>query len=230
VNSGDEAFLAGFSAELPGSTSRALLERAQRGDRESRERIWRLYGRLVWKIYLAKVPKQDRMDLCQEVFRTVFERLNEFHKTENSGPTFRAWLRRIAYNKVGNYISGERHRELSVTNSDFDAMTCVNDERPDDDEVPKTDELAELTRSAFEEASAGFQPRTVEAVRRLVFEGEPVYVVAAALKMSHSAVHIAKCRMLARVRAILNDLGENLGSNADPANGHAETSHGGETS
>jgi len=222
VKTEDDGVLAGFGSEVPGATSCSLLERARSGDRESRERLWRLYGRLVWKIYLAKVPEQDRMDLCQEVFRTVFQRIKEFHKTENSGPTFRAWLRAIAYNKVGNYIKGARRRELTVSNSDFDGEIRVHDDRPGDFGVLETSELTELIRSAFDEAAASFEPRTVEAVRRLVFEDEPVGVVAADLGMSHSAVHIAKCRVLARVRAILNDLGESVGSTAQPADFHAE--------
>jgi RNA polymerase sigma-70 factor (ECF subfamily) len=193
-----------------------LLERVQRGDRESRERLYRLYGRLVWKLYLAKVPVQDRMDLCQEVFQTVFQRIHEFQKTPHDGPAFRAWLHKIAYHKVGNYIAGKRRDGLTVSHSDLEAVMPEDRDRPDESDTAGWDERTELVRAAFEEAAATFEPRTVEAVRRLVFRDEPVPVVAAALGMSHGAVHIAKSRVLASVRAILIDLGEPVGSAAGP--------------
>jgi RNA polymerase sigma-70 factor (ECF subfamily) len=193
-----------------------LLECVQHGDPESRERLYRLYGRLVWKIYLAKVPEQDRMDLCQEVFRTVFQRIHEFQKTQNGGPAFRAWLHKIAYHKVGNYISGKRRDGLTVSNSDLEALMPEESDRPDESDPSGSDERTELVRAAFEEAAAKFEPRTVEAVRRLVFEDKPVRDVAADLGMSHGAVHIAKSRVLASVRAILIDLGELVGSTAGP--------------
>src|SRR4051794_10256498 len=97
MNGGDEAFWADFSPVSPEATSWTLLERVKRGDRESRDRLCRLYGRLVWKIYLGKVPIQDRMDLWQDVFQTVFQKIEDFHKTQIDGPAFLSWLHEIAY-------------------------------------------------------------------------------------------------------------------------------------
>jgi RNA polymerase sigma-70 factor (ECF subfamily) len=206
----DEGSLAGFNLEIPGATSLSLLERAKRGDRASRERLCRLYGRLVWSVYLARVPEQDRMDLCQEVFRTVFQRIHEFRKARNDGPAFRAWLHQIAVNKMGNYRSSKRRQGITVSHSDLEGLIQPGDNPPRDEGSTELTERAELIRGAFDEAASGFEPRTVEAVRRVVFGDEPVHVVAVALAMSHNAIHIAKSRVLARVRAILADLGEPL--------------------
>src|SRR3954447_6088505 len=90
-----------FSPEAPELTSLTLIERAKGGHPPSRELLCRLYGRVVWTVYLGKVPEQDRMDLWQEVFKTVFQRIGTFQKSRMDGPVFRIWLRRIAFHKVG---------------------------------------------------------------------------------------------------------------------------------
>jgi len=210
MSGADEASLAGYDSGVPGETPWSLVERAQRGDRESRERLCRLYGRLVWTIYLSKIPEQDRMDLCQEVFRTVFQRLGEFKKSPDDGPRFRAWLRKIAYHKSGNYIKGSRRQGQTVSNSEIDSLIWDDGNGSVGDDRSNLLERSELVQGAFDEAAAQFQPRTVLAARKVVFEGKPVEIVAAELKMSRRAVHIAKSRVLARIRAILRELGEDI--------------------
>jgi DNA-directed RNA polymerase specialized sigma24 family protein len=86
------------------ATSSSLLENAQRGDPESRARLYRVYGPLVQNAYLRKVPKQDREDLSHEVFLTVLHKLGGFQKRNGQLPSFRPWLRRIARFKERNYL------------------------------------------------------------------------------------------------------------------------------
>ena len=163
VNAEKNGVLAGFGAITnPGASSRTLLERACRGDRQSLERLCRLYGRLVWKVYLSKVPQQDREDVFQEVFGTLVKRIHEFQKPEHNGPAFRAWLRLIAYNKVGNYLS--LHRGLTVADSVLEGIAAEGDRSVGNGEPPDADERFELVRAAFEEAATSFNPRSVEAV------------------------------------------------------------------
>jgi RNA polymerase sigma-70 factor (ECF subfamily) len=230
MNSGDDASWTGFGPVSPDATSWSLLERVKRGESDSRNRLCRLYGRLVWRIYLGKVPRQDRMDVWQEVFHTVFQKINEFQKTEIDGPAFRSWLSAISHNKVGDYLRRGRRNGLSVSNSAIDGMSWIDGNRFDDGGTELTDERTEPVRGAFEEAASSFEPLTVDAVRQVVFFGRPVKDVAEALEMSTGAVHVAKSRVLARLRAILNDLGESLGSLADPVHASAESKHGGVTS
>ena len=183
---------------LPHHESRSQLADTARAGvpRRSPEprRLCRLYGRLVWKVYLSKVPQQDREDVFQEVFGTVVKRIHEFQKPEHNGPAFRAWLRLIAYNKVGNYLS--IHRGLTVADSVLEGIAAEGDRSAGDGELPDADERIELVRAAFEEAATSFNPRSVEAVRRLVLGGEPLSFVAESLGMSHAAIYTAKSRFL----------------------------------
>jgi RNA polymerase sigma-70 factor (ECF subfamily) len=229
MNAEDEAFGVGFGPVDPEKTPWTLIERVQHGDRDSRDRLCRVYGPLIRNVYLARLPVQDRMDLCQEVFRTVFQRINEFRQAQSGGPSFRPWLRKIAQNKVGNYLSRKRRQGLTVSNSDLEALIPDDDHRPDDSNPSELDEQTELVRAAFEEAAAEFEPRTVEAFRRVVLGDEPVAGVAEALGMSPNAVYVAKGRVLARIRSILNELGEPVETDPDPPGNRAESNHGRDT-
>ncbi len=198
MNTEEEDSAAGFGPVNHENTSSTLLERVHQGDRESRDRLCRMYGPLIRNVYLARVPDQDRADVCQEVFRTVFQKIEGFHRTGGDGPSFRPWLRRIAHHKAGNYFSRKRRQGLTVSNSGLEALIHDDDQRPKESGAGELDEQSELVRAAFEEAAAEFEPRTVEAFRRVVLEDEPVVVVAEALRMSRNAVYVAKGRVLAR--------------------------------
>jgi RNA polymerase sigma-70 factor (ECF subfamily) len=216
VNTGFDGSGAGSSCAGTERTSSTLLERAQAGDQESCGLLWRIYGPLVRKKYLAIVPAQDRDDLCQEVFLTLFEHINEFHKTHHDGPCFRPWLKEITFNKVGNYLKRKHRDRLTVSNFQLDALAPGVFHCQDDSDAAREDEQIEVARAAFEEAVSQVERRTEEAARRVVLETEPVAVVARDLGMTHNAVYIARSRVLARIRAILTELGEPAGTAAGP--------------
>jgi RNA polymerase sigma-70 factor (ECF subfamily) len=210
--SGDDAFKAVLGEEMPGPTSVTLIQRAQQGDAVSRERLCRLYGRLVWRIYLARVPEQDRFDVWQEVFKTVFARLDEFEHAGHGGPAFRAWLHQIAYYKIGKYLEHRRQSALSMSPFDLDAVVPAEPgpEPPQDNRDELTEQVA-LVQGAFEEIAKEFEPRTIEAMRRVVMEEEPPQSVARGLGISVNAVYVARSRVLKRVRRLLEELGEPVG-------------------
>jgi RNA polymerase sigma-70 factor (ECF subfamily) len=216
MNAEDEASRAGFSPVDSQKTSWTLLERVQHGDSDSRDRLYRLYAALVRNVYLARVPDQDRSDVCQDVFGTVFQRIHEFHRARGDGPSFRPWLREIARNKAGNYFGRKRREGLTVSDSDLEALIPGEAQRPDDSQPSEVDEQTELVRAALDLATAEFQPRTIEAFRRVVLQDEPVGLVVEALAMSPNAVYVAKARVLARIRSILEELDERLEDNPDP--------------
>lgn len=210
VDAGDEASAAGSRPVGSEKTSSTLLERAQAGEKESRELLCRIYGPLVRNKYLAVVPVQDRDDLCQEVFLTLFRRISEFHKIHNDRPCFRPWLRKIASNKVGNYWKRGHRDGFAVSNSDLEALVPEADHDTDESDAATQDEQAQVALAAFEEALCQVERTTREAARRAWRENQQVDVVARDLGITTNAVRIAKCRVLARTRAILGAVGEPL--------------------
>jgi len=225
VSAGDQRSGACPSRVVPERTSSTLLERAQAGDSESRALLWRIYSPLVRKKYLASVPDQDRDDLCQEVFLTLLQHIDGFHKSRADGPCFRPWLREIAFNKVGNYLKRTRRLGLTVSNATLDALAPHVAQAQDQRGASSLDEKAEVARAAFEEAVSRAEPRTREAARRVLLGNEPVDHVAADLGMTPNALYVAKSRVLARIRAILNEIGEPVATTTEFSDVPAEIHH-----
>jgi RNA polymerase sigma-70 factor (ECF subfamily) len=195
-------------ASPPGATPPALLDGLKAGDEASRARLVTLYLPLVFHRYLARVPPEERPDLAQQVFATVFRKIGGFEKRFD-GPAFRGWLYRISYHKVGDHIRRKRREARPAGEADIPGPAAGDDDEAGGPEAPdRDDEKAILVRRAMELARADFEPATYEAARQLLLEGRPADEVAAALGRSRNAIYIAKSRVLARVRAILTDLGE----------------------
>ena len=150
--------------ETPGSTSGTLLDRVKAGDEESRERLVKLYQPLVYHRYLANVPQQDRPDIAQAVFVTVFAKIGGFEKRFD-GPAFRGWLYRIAFNKVGDYIrKTDKVKRLTQKAGNDQPHPIPPDGRD------QTAEKQIVSIQALELVSAEFEPATFEAASRSIRE------------------------------------------------------------
>jgi RNA polymerase sigma-70 factor, ECF subfamily len=171
------------------------------------ERLEFLYTPLVrWWCRRHGVSRpQDVEDVTQEVFATVAAKLAEFTK----GPvgSFRSWLYTITRYKAGDHYRRTRDRPAAVGGSEARARLEELPETTDGSaEEEPASERAILVRRALELLRPEVQPRTWEAVWRVTVEGQAPAEVAAALGMTAGAVHTAKSRLLARLRALLTDL------------------------
>jgi DNA-directed RNA polymerase specialized sigma24 family protein len=168
--------------------------------------------------------------VTNEVFLTVFKELHVFQKRDGNIPSFRPWLRRIAGFKVLSYHKRNQRRPLPMSNSDLERRAPYVDDRPgdsdSDSDLDQRDELALVVRCAFEEIASEFEPATVQAVRRVVLDAEPVEAVARALGKSTNAINISTCRVLKRLRSFLLELGEPLELALAASTPHAEPNHG----
>jgi RNA polymerase sigma-70 factor, ECF subfamily len=74
------------------TSTAALVTAAQAGDRQAFGELYRLYGRMVHGILLARVPGSDVDDLTQEVFLRGLERLGSLREPA----AFGGWIATIA--------------------------------------------------------------------------------------------------------------------------------------
>ena len=74
------------------TSTAALVTAAQAGDRQAFGELYRLYGRMVHGILLARVPGSDVEDLTQEVFLRGLERLGSLREPA----AFGGWIATIA--------------------------------------------------------------------------------------------------------------------------------------
>jgi RNA polymerase sigma-70 factor, ECF subfamily len=212
---GGNAFVEGFGSDTSGSTSPTLIRRVKARDQDSWTRLYYLYMPLV-RHFLRAVPEQEREDLAQEVFKTAFERIDVFEKRFH-GPSFRGWLQKIAFYKVGNFRKKNRKRQEPKSK----CQSAVPQGLPGDADIS---EMKLLARQVQEMIRLKCEATTYEAARQRIVEGRAAWEVAAALGITTSAVNIAKSRVLKRVRDVLVELGElNVGSGSKASSSESES-------
>jgi hypothetical protein len=87
----------------PGTTSSSLLRGLKADEPGAWRRLSKLYVPLVYYWCLcAGLQREDAADVSQEVFRTVAGRIHGFQASKKAD-SFRAWLRAITRNKVGDF-------------------------------------------------------------------------------------------------------------------------------
>jgi RNA polymerase sigma-70 factor (ECF subfamily) len=193
------------------STSWTLVERVKDGEPEGWRRLELLYTPLVRaRCRRAGLCVVESEEIVQEVFLTVWARIGGFQK--QPGPSFRSWLRRIAMNKIGDYL--RRVRKQAQAAGGTDAQRAFGQIADEAGEISKEDDLDDsserrlLIRQALRLVSSEYEPRTWQALWRVVVEGQQPADVASELGMTPNAVYIAKSRILGRLRQLLVELGE----------------------
>jgi RNA polymerase sigma-70 factor (ECF subfamily) len=78
------------------TSTAALVTAAQAGDRKAFGELYRLYGRMVHGILLARTPISDVEDLTQEVFLRGLERLGGLREPAAFGGWIATIARRVA--------------------------------------------------------------------------------------------------------------------------------------
>ena len=112
------------------STSTTLLDLARQGDQAAWRRLAHLYLPLLlfWCRSLKGLNDQDAEDVVQEVLVAVFSALGKFQRQGRGA--FRAWLRRITYNKAED-LRRQQQRQgqlVYLPEADLERMAVVDPE------------------------------------------------------------------------------------------------------
>jgi RNA polymerase sigma-70 factor (ECF subfamily) len=179
-------------------TPPSLLERLRRpGDAAAWDWFARLYTPLLYSwARRAGLQEADAADLVQEVFAALVRKLPEFRY--DPGGSFRGWLRAVLVNK------GRELRRRAPP-----PAGCADPaELPDPAAgLPEPEDYrAEVVSRALALLRPDFRPATWEAFWRTAALGRPAREVAAELGVSANAVHVARCRVLRRLRRELDGL------------------------
>ena len=117
--------------------SRHLIDRIISGDREAFRLFVEQYQRLVGHIVFRMIDnKDDREDICQEVFLKVYQNLSEFR----SQSRLSTWIGAIAYNTSVNYLQKKKHQPLDILHNDEGETDDLGTlETPPDDRMEQFD-------------------------------------------------------------------------------------------
>jgi RNA polymerase sigma-70 factor (ECF subfamily) len=180
-------------------TSKSLLLRAGDGDRVAWERLVETYQPMIRGWLLRHlIHAQEADDLTQEVLAVVVRELARFAHGGRPG-SFRAWLRTVTVNRAREFWRAGRCRVRAE--GDFE-QTLDQLADPDSPLTAAWDREhdAHVLRRVVALLESEFEPATVRAFRRLVFDGCKPADVAAELGLSLAATYGAKARVLARLR------------------------------
>lgn len=182
------------------STRHSLIGRIRSADDvDAWTQFVAIYGPLV-RGYARRCGLQeaDADDVVQEVFRAVAAAILELEHRPGRG-AFRRWLFTITRHRLLDFLKRARRREHGARATN--AMALLVD-RAAPDQEPEWDQ--EYERQVFTWAAKRVQPQfqehTWRAFWRTAVEGRPGPQVAAELGMSLGAVHVARSRVLARLR------------------------------
>lgn len=177
-----------------------------------------VYEPLVYRLARAQgLQDADARDLCQEVFRAVAAAVPRWDPDPAKG-TFRGWLFRIARNLLVKSLARQRRQPRGTGRTSvqelLEAQPAADPQAEAEAEV-----AAAFQRRAFrwaaEQVQQEFAASTWQAFWQTGVQNRPVAAVAQELGLSVGAVYVARSRVLARLRARV----EQLTGDSDPAVG-----------
>lgn len=179
------------------TTSLNLLTRLRGGDPESWRRMFGLYAPLM-RAWLRPrgIQPADIDDLTQNALAVVLRRLPEFRHNGRAG-AFRAWLRGVVTNVLRDHLRAAGRRP------DGDAQLLTDLENPHSELHRWWDAEYDrhVLRGLMNLVRPEFAPPTWAAFVRTALDGKPAAEAAAELGLTVNAVHVARSRVLARLRA-----------------------------
>lgn len=184
------------------TTSATLLQRLRQSD----DRVaWNQFIELYTPLLLfwarkAGLQGADAEDLVQEVLLALLAELPAFRY--DPAKSFRSWLRTVTLNRWRN-----RRRSAGRDRLTLDQQV-LDDQAVADPLVNfwETEYRQHLLRIALDRIQAEFQPATWQAYMLTAVEGQPVPEVAEQLNLSVGAVYVARSRVLARLRELIEGL------------------------
>lgn len=190
------------------ATRRSLLVRLKDPhDEQAWTEFVAIYTPLIDRLAQAKgLQAADAADLAQEIFRAVAGAIDRFDLNPARG-SFRGWLFKIARNLMINLMAARTIRPQATGDSDVQEM-LERVPAPDSAETAYFD--AEYRRRllfwAAEQIRNEFRPSTWQAFWLTAVEGQEPKTAAQDCGISVGAVYIAKSRVMARLKAVIQEV------------------------
>jgi RNA polymerase sigma-70 factor, ECF subfamily len=184
----------------------SLLERLRLApDDDAWNRFVELYAPLVygWLRFQFRLQEKDAEDVAQEVFVTVLQEMPTFHY--RAGGSFRGWLFRIVWNRMRTCL---RQQRVAVVDPDRLADKALDKDEPASVLIRRWDDEHDrhVLQRALAMIESEFEPATWQAFRLVALEGVGAADASARLGITANAARIAKCRVLRRLRQIVEGL------------------------
>lgn len=154
------------------------------------------------------VAHHDAADLTQEVLQTTARTMPGFAYDPARGQ-FRGWLRTVARNQMFKFFARAAKQRLADGSSSAWREAEQQADDPADADRWEREYRTRLFATASAKVRAEVAPATWDAFWRTAVHGETAEVASRATGLSVGAVYVARCRVTARLRAIIAEAGEN---------------------
>jgi RNA polymerase sigma-70 factor (ECF subfamily) len=194
---------------MPDTRISLILRLPRSADAAAWREFVELYEPLVLRFARRRgLQEADAQDLVQRVFTSVAGAVDRWQPDAARGK-FRAWLFRIARNHLINQATLRRRERPVGGSTQLRRLQSEIDERS----FEAGDVEVEYRRAVFESAAARVkrlvQPATWSAFWETMVVGRSCESVAEDLKMSVGAIYVARSRVVARLRAVVEELEAN---------------------
>ena len=192
--------------ECAPSTHPSLLARLRDpADAPAWAEFLEIYQPLILRLACRRgLQLADAQDLCQEVLCAVAQKVEDWNPDGGVGK-FRAWLYVVARNLALKMLARNRSQARGVGGSDAHALLEAQPDTSEDNS-----DALDFRREAFHLAAERVQhdvaPSTWKAFWLTTMEDVPVQQAAEQLQMTPGAVYVARCRVAARVRAVVETI------------------------
>jgi len=191
----------------PPTRASLLLRLRDRQDHEAWIEFVTLYEPVTYRLLRRNgLQDADAREVMQELFLAVSRSIDRWDPAKERG-SFRGWLRRVARNLVINWLKHRGRRVIAAGGSDLQAML---DMLPAAEGPQSTEFDQELRRVVFQRAAeqvrGEVQPATWQAFWETAVVGTSPAETAKKLSMAVGAIRVAKCRVLARLQATVNEM------------------------
>lgn len=148
----------------------------------------------------------DASDVTQEVMRTVASAIPRFRYDPDRG-AFRNWLFTVARSRINDFFRARQRQPVGTGES---AVHELLEEQPDESGEDDWEQSwrQHVLSWAAERVRGEFEPATWRAFWATAVEGRAVKDVAAELGLSAGAVYIARSRVTARLRGVVEEADE----------------------
>ncbi len=194
-------------SSLPETRASLLWRLPNAEDAAAWEEFVTIYGRSVYRVARRMgLQSADADDLVQEVFASVAGAISDWLERTDRG-RFRAWLFRIARNTAVNVLTRSRFQPVGGEEA---ARLLAN--QPDPTGGASARFEAEYRRELFRWASERVKQAVAEKTWRAFWlssvEAVPIAEVAGRLKMRPGSVYLARSRVIARLRELVQQFEE----------------------
>jgi RNA polymerase sigma factor (sigma-70 family) len=193
--------------EVPDTRPSLLVRLCDSKDDRAWTEFTAIYSPLIYRFACRKgFQDADAADLVQEVLRAVASAVGHWDPDPCKGP-FRNWLFRIARNMMLNLAASERRHPRGTGLEEIQwLLEARPSPSPEDTALFEAEYKRQLFRWAAERVRGEFRGTTWAAFWETGVEGKKAEVVAANLGMSIGAVYMAKSRVVARIRQVIEQV------------------------